>query len=88
MSSCLLCVRTCVCAGTAEELVQHGLIALRECLPSDAELTSKVNSHRDRGNGCLKCCFSIAQNVSIAVVGDGQEFVIYNDDEVQPYVSP
>lgn len=51
---------------TVEELVQHGLIALRECLPSDAELTSK--------------------NVSIAIVGEGQEFVIYNDDEVQPYL--
>ena len=28
--------------GTLDELIQHGLLALRECLPSDAELTAKV----------------------------------------------
>lgn len=49
-----------------DELVRHGLIALRECLPSDAELTSK--------------------NVSVALVGQGQDFVVYNDDTVQPYL--
>lgn len=28
--------------ATVDELIDHGLIALRECLPNDAELTSKV----------------------------------------------
>lgn len=30
------------CTGLLDELVTHGLQALRECLPNDAELTAKV----------------------------------------------
>ena len=38
----LICYECKYYAGGVDELVQHGLVALRECLPSDAELTSKV----------------------------------------------
>ena len=31
-----------ILSGDVDGLVQHALVALRECLPSDAELTSKV----------------------------------------------
>ncbi|CAN7938244.1 unnamed protein product, partial [Ixodes hexagonus] len=50
-----------------EELVKHGLRALRDCLPNEVELSTK--------------------NVSIAIVGKGQDFTIYDDDDVAPYVS-
>ena len=29
-------------AGSLEELIHHGLLALRDCLPTDSELTAKV----------------------------------------------
>ena len=38
-----MCICTCVCAtGSRDELIQHCLIALRESLPNDSELTDKV----------------------------------------------
>ncbi|EDO36630.1 predicted protein, partial [Nematostella vectensis] len=49
-----------------EELIKHGLKALRETLPNEQELTTK--------------------NCSIGLVGKDQDFVIYNDDDVAPYV--
>ncbi|EEC14506.1 proteasome subunit alpha type, putative [Ixodes scapularis] len=51
--------------GELEELVKHGLRALRDCLPNEVELSTK--------------------NVSIAIVGKGQDFIIYDDDDVAPY---
>ena len=36
--------------GSQEELVQHALQALRECLPSDSELTSKVSHTHARAH--------------------------------------
>lgn len=50
-----------------EELVKHGLRALRDCLPNEVELSTK--------------------NVSIAIVGKGQDFIIYDDDDVAPYLA-
>lgn len=47
---------------TLEELVKHGLVALRDCLPNDLELNTK--------------------NVSIAIVGKGYPFTIFDDDSV------
>lgn len=49
------------------ELVKHGLLALRECLPNDMELSNK--------------------NVSIAVVGKGRPFTLYDDDSVDQWLS-
>jgi len=49
------------------ELVKHGLLALRECLPNDLELTSK--------------------NVSIAIVGKDQPFIVYDDQHVEQYLA-
>lgn len=49
-----------------DELIHHALLALRECLPSDAELTAK--------------------NVSIAMVGEGQDLEVWDDDRVQPHL--
>lgn len=49
-----------------EELIQHSLIALRESLPNDMELTEK--------------------NISIAVVGEGKELEIYDDEKVAPFL--
>ncbi|KAA8590328.1 hypothetical protein FQN60_014262 [Etheostoma spectabile] len=48
------------------DLVQHGLRALRETLPAEQDLTTK--------------------NVSIGIVGKDMEFVIYDDDDVAPFL--
>lgn len=53
--------------SSLEELIKHGLRALRECLPNEVDLSTK--------------------NVSIAVVGKGMDFQIYEDEEVGPYLS-
>lgn len=50
-----------------DELVKHGLRALRDCLPNEVELSTK--------------------NVSIAIVGKDKDFVIYDDDDVAPYLA-
>jgi 20S proteasome subunit alpha 6 len=50
-----------------EDLIQHALVALRESLPNDMELTEK--------------------NISIAVVGEGKDLEIYNNEKVAPFVS-
>ncbi|KAL1486961.1 hypothetical protein MTO96_031143, partial [Rhipicephalus appendiculatus] len=50
-----------------DELVKHGLRALRSCLPTGGKLTNA--------------------NVSIAIVGQNQNFTIYEDNSVAPYVS-
>lgn len=49
-----------------EELVKHGLLALRDTLPNEVELTTK--------------------NCSIAIVGKGMSFTIYEDEAVNPYL--
>jgi 20S proteasome subunit alpha 6 len=46
--------------SSREELIKHGLMALRECLPGDKELT--------------------AANTSIAIVGEGQELSLFEDE--------
>lgn len=48
-------------------LVKHGLLALRETLPADAELTS--------------------HNVTVAIVGKDEEFVEYEDERVEQFLS-
>jgi len=50
-----------------DELVKHGLLALRECLPNEMELSTK--------------------NVSIAIVGKGHPFTLYDDDSVEKWLS-
>ena len=45
-----------------EELIVHGLKALRECLPQEKEL--------------------YVQNTTVAVVGRGDKFVLYDDENV------
>uniref|UniRef100_A0A8W8J9B0 Proteasome subunit alpha type n=1 Tax=Magallana gigas TaxID=29159 RepID=A0A8W8J9B0_MAGGI len=50
-----------------DELIKHGLRALRETLPQEVELTTK--------------------NCSLGIVGKDMEFTIYDDDDVQKYVS-
>ena len=50
-----------------EELVKHGLRALRDTLPNEVDLTNK--------------------NVSIAVVGKGTQFAIYDDASVDPFLA-
>ena len=49
------------------ELVKHGLLALRECLPNDMELSTK--------------------NVSIAIVGKGTTFSLFDDEAVDQWLS-
>lgn len=49
-----------------DELINHGLRALRDTLPNEIELSDK--------------------NVSIGVVGEGQQFVVYNDESVTKYL--
>jgi len=53
--------------STLEELIKHGLRALRDTLPNDVDLTTK--------------------NCSIAVVGKGTRFTIYDDDAVAPFLA-
>ncbi|XP_043263548.1 proteasome subunit alpha type-1 [Colletes gigas] len=50
-----------------DELVKHGLRALRDTLPNEVDLSVK--------------------NVSIAVVGKGTDFTIYNEDVTAVYLS-
>ncbi|XP_050537219.1 proteasome subunit alpha type-1 [Daktulosphaira vitifoliae] len=50
-----------------EELLKHGMRALRDTLPNDINLNSK--------------------NVSIAVVGKGQQFEIYDEEKTQTKLS-
>jgi len=50
-----------------EELVKHGLRALRDTLPNEVDLTNK--------------------NVSVAVVGKGHDFTIYDDALVDPFLA-
>ncbi|KAB5571708.1 hypothetical protein PHYPO_G00228140 [Pangasianodon hypophthalmus] len=53
------------------ELVQHGLCALRETLPAEQDLTTKDLT---------------TKNVSIGIVGKEMEFTIYDDDDVAPFL--
>jgi 20S proteasome subunit alpha 6 len=55
------------CAGSLEDLVKHGLRALRDTLPSEVSLSTK--------------------NCSLGIVSKDMKFVIYDDDQVAPYVS-
>eukprot|EP00088_Acartia_fossae_P036900 TRINITY_DN380_c0_g2_i1.p1 TRINITY_DN380_c0_g2~~TRINITY_DN380_c0_g2_i1.p1 ORF type:complete len:284 (-),score=75.42 TRINITY_DN380_c0_g2_i1:88-939(-) len=50
-----------------EELIKHGLRALRDTLPNEVDLTNK--------------------NVSVAVVGKGMPFTIYDDAKVEPFLA-
>ncbi|XP_064397480.1 proteasome subunit alpha type-1-like [Halichondria panicea] len=52
--------------SSRDDLIKHALLALRDCLPSESELTEK--------------------NVSVAVVGGGQDLIMYEDDKVQPFL--
>merc|ERR1711864_37671 len=49
-----------------EELVKHGLRALRDTLPNEVDLTNK--------------------NVSISIVGEDTDFVVYEDSDVDRYL--
>lgn len=53
--------------STPEELIKHGLTALRETLPNEQELTTK--------------------NSSVCLVGKDQDLVIFNDEDVAPYLA-
>ncbi|CAK9442207.1 uncharacterized protein LODBEIA_P59500 [Lodderomyces beijingensis] len=53
-------------SATVEELIVHGLYALRDTLSQDVELTFK--------------------NTSVSVVGKDQEFVLYDDENVQQWL--
>lgn len=52
--------------SSLNELVRHGLLALRECLPNDLELSNK--------------------NVSIALVGQGRPFTVFDDEAVDQWL--
>ncbi|KAH0620915.1 hypothetical protein JD844_021821, partial [Phrynosoma platyrhinos] len=56
-----------------DELVKHGLRALRETLPAEQDLTTKAK-------------YMNSQNVSIGIVGKDMEFTIYDDDDVAPFL--
>lgn len=49
-----------------DQLVKHALRALRDCLPTEGELTAK--------------------NVTLSIVGEGQDFTSYEDDAVKPFL--
>ena len=79
-----------LCCGTVlvaslDELANYGLVALRECLPNDAELTSKACFAVARD--LIYCLCYVLQNVSICIIGESQKLEILDNDKVQPYVS-
>ena len=71
--------------ASLDELISHGLLALRECLPNDGELTSKVIILTHSLQHDMRLW--LPQNVSIAVVGMDKPLEILDNDQVQPYVS-
>lgn len=83
-------------AGNLNELVQHGLCALRETLPAEQDLTTKVSFshthiHTHKTSQYRTCCSDAVcvytfQNVSIGIVGKDLEFTIYDDDDVAPFL--
>ena len=59
---CSIFMNVCCGTGSLDELVRHALMALRECLPSDAELTAKVPSFRmllTTFPSPFRCCVSV-----------------------------
>ncbi|CAG0894017.1 unnamed protein product [Cyprideis torosa] len=54
--------------SSLEELIKHGLRALRDTLPNELELNSK--------------------NCSLAIVGKGQSFKVYENEEIAPFLEP
>ena len=42
-----------ILVGSVNELIHHGLLALRDCLPNDSELTTKVGIVQEVE--CAKC---------------------------------
>ena len=80
---------------SVEDLVRHGLRALRDTLPNEVELTSKVLdtllvsvNHSKLFYECfLLNTFSFFQNVSIGVVGKGMDFTIYDDGGVESFLA-
>ena len=70
-------------ASDRNELIKHGLIALRETLPADqVQIISYESCHVTSNFQELT-----AQNVTICVVGKGESFTEYNDDSVQEYLN-
>ncbi|KAI8489419.1 PREDICTED: proteasome subunit alpha type-1-like [Branchiostoma belcheri] len=53
--------------SSVDDLVRHGLRALRETLPNEQELNTK--------------------NVSVAIVGKDTDFTLYDDDDVQRFLT-
>lgn len=85
--------RTCdfagISSGNLNDLVQHGLRALRETLPTEQDLTIKVSAAGTRSHVCggvTSFLRPFLQNVSIGIVGKDMEFTIYDDDEVAPFL--
>ena len=80
---------------SVEDIVRHGLRALRDTLPNELELTSKVFhnplasiNHSIKLSVCLILnTFSYFQNVSIGVVGKDMVFTIYDDGGVEPFLA-
>ncbi|KAK1804687.1 hypothetical protein P4O66_020674 [Electrophorus voltai] len=75
-------------------LVKHGLCALRETLPAEQDLNTKVFKDifpQPSVIGRLlsakvQTALSVFQNVSIGIVGRDMEFTIYDDDDVSPFL--
>ena len=78
---------------SVEDIVRHGLRALRDTLPNELELTSKVfhnplaSVSHSKLSVFLLHTFSYFQNVSIGVVGKDMDFTIYDDGGVEPFLS-
>lgn len=90
----------CVSEGNLNELVQHGLRALRETLPAEQDLTTKVTpglhytwncerNHHQREPTHAHVSLTVLclfQNVSIGIVGKDMEFTIYDNDDVASFL--
>ena len=79
-------------SGSLEELIKHGLRALRDTLPAEVELTNKVKnltapSILEEFSQLLRYFCFLAQNCSLAVVGKGTSFTIYDNAHIDQFLA-
>lgn len=82
-----------------DELIKHGLRALRDTLPNEVDLSIKVkefiflidnliyNIYIVLNNVLVIIYVLLLQNVSIAVVGKGTDFTIFDENAISVYLS-
>lgn len=73
--------------SSKEELIKHGLEALKGTLPNEDLLTNSVGFKYSWVFQQLNNLYEILQNISIAVVGKNEKFHILDDSETSYHVA-